>query len=106
MRFYGNGVVWGENSALCRFTKRVHDIGVLDTNDLQLIDKLIALGYRHDTQIIETISEEAPEIGAIIDTIIEAPDYTRHELMNILDDRGIKYDKRAKKEELTRLVME
>lgn len=45
MKFYGTGAVWGgeENKILCRFTD-----GTLETEDDNVIAKLLANGYKHD----------------------------------------------------------
>lgn len=45
MKFYGTGAVWGgaDNKILCRFID-----GTLETDDEQVIKKLLESGYKHD----------------------------------------------------------
>jgi hypothetical protein len=59
MKFYGVGAVWDKDNekVLCVFTN-----GELDTDDNDIISKLVALGYRHDRDVIEvTTMSDATE---------------------------------------------
>jgi hypothetical protein len=70
MKFYGNGMVWGDNAPLCRFEKREHQLGVLETDDPTIKKELLARGYPHDPEIITDVKVligDAP----IADTIPE-----------------------------------
>lgn len=79
MEFYGKGVVWDKDKSrpLCRFTD-----GRLETTDPQVIEKLKEAGYEH-----------GPE-----------PEKTKKEIMAMLDEYGVKYNQKARKEELQELL--
>lgn len=90
MKFYGTGIVWNpdKEKALCQFVK-----GELDTEDAEIINKLIELGYKH---------EETERIGAIeitsfgdsepkyIDKIVNLEEKTDIELKALAKEKGIK----------------
>jgi hypothetical protein len=68
MKFYGTGIVWNpdKEKALCQFVK-----GEFDTEEQDIIERLIALGYKRD-EVIETTSW-----GDIEPTFIDAMEVAR-----------------------------
>lgn len=84
MKFKGQGNIWDaeNNCILCRFKK-----GELETDDRRVIDMLISAGYEHDGEL---------ENKGVEPTI--------KQLKAMLEEKGIEYDPKAKKEELIKLL--
>ena len=82
MKFYGTGIVWNpdKEKALCQFVK-----GEFDTEEQDIIEKLIELGYEHD-EVINTTScgDVEPQF---IDGLKQPPD---EELKALAKAKGIK----------------
>jgi len=96
MKFYGVGIVWNPQAdkALCQFEK-----GELDTEDTEIIEKLISLGYKHDgaEPKIEPYTEETAESDTLVAEEIKLvknenffDDFSDEELKAMAKDRGIK----------------
>ena len=113
MKFYGVGIVWNPQAdkALCKFEK-----GELDTEDTEIISKLVNLGYAYEgttlevTELgdtepkyiegmpkIEPYTEETTESDTLVAEEIELvknenffDDFTDEELKSMAKDRGIK----------------
>ena len=94
MKFYGNGVVWNpiKKKALCRFNKH----GEFETDDKDIIKKLVELEYKHDGKV--EIEEEIVEDEVILD------DLTNNDIRKLLDDKGIKGVARKNRKQLLKLL--
>jgi hypothetical protein len=123
MRFKGKGIVWDpeRNCALCQFQN-----GELHTTDKRTIQFLQKHGFEHEFEEGDIEEEEEPDDendgtdqedksdGADnqedgTDEGKEKPDEktevpSNDQLKALLDQKGIKYDKRANKETLTKLL--
>jgi len=94
MKFYGTGIVWNpdKEKALCQFVK-----GELDTEDKDIIEKLVELGYKHDEQPIERLEDPKP---------IEIEGFTDEELKAEAKSKGIKGYTLMKRETLIEKLKE
>ena len=92
MKFYSDidanlGVWNGQNQKMMEFTD-----GVYETENKTEIEILQKCGYRYDADEVDETDEEALE------------ELTNKELKDMLDDKGITYDKRANKAALLKLL--
>lgn len=83
MKFKGNGIIWDadNNCALCKF------------EDHELVTE--------DERVIEILKENGFEFEESKDS---TPSITVKELKALLDEKGIEYDAKAKKEDLVKLL--
>lgn len=85
MKFYGKGTIWdAENDRiLCKFKD-----GEFETEDVRTIKLLADYGFKYEGELPE----------------IEITDLKVAELKERLDEKGIEYDAKAKRDELIELL--
>jgi len=86
MKFKGNGIVWDakKNCILCKFKD-----GEFETEDIDIAEKLSNAGYKFEGELKK---------AAIPD------ERTVKDLKTLLDEKGIEYDPKSKKQDLIELV--
>jgi len=75
--------------------------GVYETDDPHEIKLLTSSNYRHDKE--EKLKQEKPKIEVVPETI-RYEEVTNKQLKVLLDEKGIEYNPRAKKQELYELL--